>query len=223
MSVAAAPGAQADHGDASLGREPLEVGGEVVPADELEDHVVGAARGCLCAELVELALVVPCACGDLGSEGDPELHPCHSDAAGGTVHEQALAGLQLGLREERVVRGRVDLDEAARLGPRQVLRHREGVRGVDGDELGVPAAREQRHHALAVLRLAGALEPGNVDRGARRRRVAARALGQVGAVHTGAADLDQELALLRDGIGALLEVEGASGDDSCAHSVMLRR
>ena len=92
-----------------------------------------------------------------------------------------------------------------------------------GDELGVAAAREQSHHALAVLGLAGALEPWNVDRGAGRRRIAARALGQVGAVHAGAADLDQELALARDGIGALLDVEGALCDDSCAHSGMLRR
>ena len=77
------------------------------------------------------------------------------------------------------------------------------------DELGLPAAGEQRHHALAVLGLARALEPGNVDRGAGRRRIAAGALGQVGAVHAGGVDADQELALAGHRIRPLLDVEGA--------------
>ena len=167
-------------------------------------------------------LVVARRAGDLGAQGDPELHRRHTDAAGGTVHEQALAGLQLRLGEERVVRGCKDLDETACLGPRDVLWHRQRVRLVHGDELGVAAARKQRHHPLPVCRLACAFEPGDVDRRARRRRVAARALGEVGAVHAARLDPDQELALPRDGIWALLDVQGASCDDSRAHSVMLR-
>ncbi len=155
--------------------------------------------------------------------GDPELHRCHPHAAGRTVHEQTLAGLQLGLREERVVRGRIDLDEAARLGPGDVLGNRQRVRLVHGDELGVAAARQQRHHPLPAFRLACTFEPGDVDRRTGRRRVATRTLGQVGAVHASAVDADQNLALLRDGIGAFLDVQGASLDDSRAHSVMLRR
>ncbi len=91
------------------------------------------------------------------------------------------------------------------------------------DQLGLPAARQQRHHAGAVLGLAGALEPGNVHRGAGRRRIAAGALGQVGSVHPGAADADQELALSGHGVRPLLDVEGAFRDDSRAHSGMLWR
>ena len=56
-----------------------------------------------------------------------------------------------------------------------------------------------------------------------RRRIAAGALGEVGAVHARAADADQELALAGHGIGPLLDVEGAFHDDSRAHSGMLRR
>ena len=92
-----------------------------------------------------------------------------------------------------------------------------------GDELGVTAAGEERHHALPVWRLACALEPGDVDRGAGRRRIAARALRQVGAVHARAVDADQELAVSGHWIGPLLDVKGAFLDDSRAHSVMLRR
>ena len=121
------------------------------------------------------------------------------------------------------MRGRVDLDEAARLRPRDVLGHRERVGGVHRDQLGLPTAWEQRHHALAVLGLAGALEPWNVDRGAGRRRIAACALGQVGSVHPRAVDADQELALAGHGIRPLLGVECAFRDDSRPHSGMLRR
>jgi N-methylhydantoinase A/oxoprolinase/acetone carboxylase beta subunit len=87
----------------------------------------------------------------------------------------------------------------------------------------LPTAWEQRHHALAVLGLAGALEPWNVDRGAGRRRIAACALGQVGSVHSCAVDADQELALAGHGIRPLLGVECAFRDDSRPHSGMLRR
>ena len=161
--------------------------------------------------------------GHLRAECDAELHRRDAHAARCAVHEQALAGLQLRLGEERIVRGRIDLDEATRLRPGDVLGHRERVGGVHGDQLGVPAAREERHHALPVWRLAGALEPGDVDRSAGRRRIAARALRQVGTVHARAVDADQELAVSGHWIGPFLDVKGAFLDDSRAHSVMLRR
>ena len=71
--------------------------------------------------------------------------------------------------------------------------------------------------------LAGALEPGDVDRGAGRRRVAAGALRQVGAVHARAVDADQELAVAGHGIRPLLGAKRAFRDDSRTHSGMLRR
>ena len=140
--------------------------------------------------------------------GDAELHRRRADAAGRAVDEQPLARQQQRLREERVVRGRVRLHEPARLRPVDAVGHRQRVPRVDDDELGVAAAAEERHHPLAGADdLAGALEPGDVDRRARRRRVVAGALHQVGVVDPGRAHADQQLAVARHGIGPLLDLE----------------
>ena len=60
-----------------------------------------------------------------------------------------------------------------------------------------------------VSRLAGAFEPGDVGGRAGRRRVAPGALQQVGAVHAGSADADQDLARLRDRVRPLFDAERA--------------
>ena len=54
--------------------------------------------------------------GDVGAGRRAELHAGGAHAAGGAVDEQALAGAQAGLREERVVGGGEDLGHAAGLG-----------------------------------------------------------------------------------------------------------
>ena len=130
----------------------------------------------------------------------PSCTAAHADAARGAVHEQALAGSELRLGEERVVRGREHLDEAARLLPGHPVRDRQHVRLVRDRELRLAAARQERHHAPAVRGLAGAFEPRHVGRTG-RRRVAAGALSEVGAVDAGGADADQELAVLGTGSG----------------------
>jgi hypothetical protein len=129
--------------------------------------------------------------------------------------------LQLGLREERVVRGCEHLDEAARLGPAPAVGHVEHVSRVDRHQLGVAAAGKERHHAAAVLGLACALEPRHVGH-ARRRRIPAGTLAQIGTVHAGCADADEQLAVAGNRVGTLLGDEPAVVDGSHAHSVMLR-
>ena len=86
-------------------------------------------------------------------------------------------------------------------------------------QLGLAAAADDRHHAVALGEalgaraarhdLAGELEPGDVGRRARRRRVVARALVHVGAVEPGGVHPDEHLA------GAGLRV-GVLGDDDLA-------
>ena len=174
------------------------------------------------AERLQLFEMVAGGAGDVRAKGDAEQHRSDADTARRAVHEQPLARPQLRLREERVVRGRIDLDEAARLRPRDVLGHRQHVRLVHRDKLGVAAAGQERHHALALLGLAGALEPRDVDGRAGRRRIAPGPLHQVGAVHAGGADADQDLALAGNRIRALLDVQCAFPYDSRPHFGMLR-
>ena len=134
--------------------------------------------------------------GDARARHLAELDGGHADAAGGAVDEQALAGAQPGLGEERVVGGGEDLGHAARGLPVELLgdRHRGAL--VDDRELGLAAAGDDRHHAVAGLEaldagaalddLARQLEAGDVLRRAGRRRVAALELHDVGAVEPGA-------------------------------------
>ena len=163
--------------------------GERIAADELEDRRRtrrrrsvsapsaairrGARRGGRCPS--------PRAC------SDAELHRGEADAAGGAVHEQALARSQRRLREEGVVRGREDLDEAAGAGHSSRSGAAACARSVDDGELGVASAAAAGAPSPGCARrrrprLAGALEARDVGRSARRRRIPPGALEQVGAV-----------------------------------------
>ena len=145
--------------------------------------------------------------GDARARHLAELDRGHADAAGAAVDEQALAGAQPGLREEGVVRGGEDLGHGPRGLPVELLGHRHRGALVDDRELGLAAAGDDRHHAVAGLEalhagpalddLAGQLEAGDVLRGAGRRRVAALELVHVGAVEPGAADADEQVGVTR--------------------------
>jgi len=127
--------------------------------------------------------------GDRGAGGHAQLHRGNADPARGAVHEQPVAVLQVRLCEERVVCRCEHLDETARLRPVDALRHADHVRVVHGDELRLASAWEQGHHPLAGLDvLAGALQAWNVGGRARRRRVAAGTLQQIGAVDAGSSN-----------------------------------
>ena len=165
--------------------------------------------------------------GDLGAGRDTELHAGGADAAGRAVDEQALAGPQAGLREERVVRGGEHLRNGAGLDPAQALGHRHQLALVDDAQLGLPAAADHRHDAIAVgeslgagpagRHLAGELEARDVLRRARRRRVMPAELMDVGTVEAGRADADQHLARARLWIGVLGDDELAIADGGGTH------
>jgi hypothetical protein len=143
------------------------------------------------------------------------------------VDKQALAHLQRRLREDRVVRGREDLGDAARLGPVEAVGHGHRLALVHGGELGLAAAADDRHHAIARAEplgarparddLAGELEAGDIRRRARRRRVQAAPLHHVGAVDAGRLDADEDLARPGLGVGVVLDAELLVADRDGAH------
>jgi len=102
-----------------------------------------------------------------------------------------------------------DLRHAARGRPVEVRRHGHQCALIDHRELRLPAAADDPHHAVAELEalgdraafgdLACELEPGYVQRCARRRRIVTAALHDVGAVEPGRADPDEHLTGARLG------------------------
>jgi hypothetical protein len=140
-----------------------------------------------------------------GAARAAELDRGGPDAARGAVDEQALARAEAGLGEQRVVRGREHLGQAAGGGPVQALGHGHELALVDDAALGLPAAAHDRHHPVAGgeapgagperLDLAGELQAGDVGRRAGGRGVGAAALQHVRAVQPGAADPDEDLAV----------------------------
>ena len=143
------------------------------------------------------------------------------------MDEQPLADAQPGLGEQRVVGGAEDLGDAARRRPVELVgdRHRHAL--VHDRQLALPAAADDRHHAVADLEpphpvadrdhLAGELEPRDVRRRAGRRRIAARELMHVGAVEAGGVHADQQLAGLRRGIWVLFDGDLAVANRGGTH------
>ncbi len=127
-------------------------------ADELEQHVERPALGAV-LRVQDLVRAEPGdgsrnsrvahRRGDVGARGRRELHGRRADAAGRAADQHALAHPQARLAEERVVRGREDLREAA--GGRAL--HRVGDRHrlplVHDAELRLAAAADDRHDAVA--------------------------------------------------------------------------
>ena len=132
------------------------------------------------------------------------------------MHEQPPAGLQTpdhhDVRPHRARRlhQAAGLDEVGALGYRRDL-----TRG-HGDQLGVPAAREQgadlvadserRHTVTQSCNLTGTLQPEDVGR-AGWRLVEALPLEQVGSVHTGGLDADEHFARAGFGVGPLHDLQ----------------
>ena len=143
------------------------------------------------------------------------------------MDEQPLARPQAGLSEDRVVGGREDLGDASRGGPVERVRDGHELALVDEAQLGLRAAADDRHHAIALAEalrtraergdLPGQLEPGDVRRRTRRRRVGALALEHVGAVQPGSPHAHEHLARPGHGVRALLDGDLAVGDHGCPH------
>ncbi len=227
--------ADADDADAPAHGERVEVLGEVLGADELEDDVVLALLGealrgdrvrAVGGDLLAGVLVADGG-GDAGAGHHAELDGGEPDAAGGAVDEQALADGQTGLGEERVVGGGERLGDAAGRGPVELLgdRHRRAL--VDDRELGLSAAGHDRHHAIARFEAAGAaaaghdlareLEARDVGGCVRRRGIVAGELHHVGAVEAGGADADEQLPVLGLGIRVLGDLYPAVANGGGTH------
>ena len=111
--------------------------------------------------------------------------------------------------------------------PVQAVGHGHGLALVDGRELGLPAAADDRHDPVADREalgarpeggdLAGQLEPRDVRVRALGRGVHALALQQVGAVEAGGPDADQDLARAGLGIGVVLDDDLSVADGGGAH------
>ena len=156
-------GAHADHDQAPVGGERLQIALEVGRADELEDHVERPRIG----EILGIHDIGPegrDAVAHLrapdggrhgGTRGSAELDRRGTDATGPAVDEQALARLQAGLGEQGVVRRREHLGKPPGLGPVQAAgdRHRHAL--VDDRQLGLAAAADDRAHPVAVLESLG--------------------------------------------------------------------
>ena len=165
--------------------------------------------------------------GDVRARRPAELHRGGPDAARRAVDEEALAGTQSALDEDRVVGGREDLGQPAGLRPVQALGDRHELALVDDRELRLAAAADDRHDAFAfaearraraaALDLTGELEARDVRRRAGRRGIGALALEHVGAVEPGGADADENLAGARLGVGMLLDDHLAVADGGGAH------
>ena len=138
-----------------------------------------------------------------GAERLGELDRRRADAARAAMDQHALAGLELAALEEVVPDGEVVLRQRRGVQHVEALRRRQALRRRHGAVLGVGAARRQRAHRIADLPArdavaerrdrAGGLEARQVRR-ARRRRIGAGALREIGPVHAGRRDLDQDLA-----------------------------
>ena len=218
-----------DHDQPPTDCEPVEIGGEIVAAHQLEDHVVLALDARARSERLEALGAVPRGGGDPRACGQAELDPGDAHPAGCPVHQQAFAVGERRVREERVVRGCEHLHEAARLHVVERVGNVERVAFVHRHELGLPASSEQPHRPVTDREAeharpdrgygARALEPGDVGRSARRRRVAAGALRQIGAVDAGAGDANQQLAVTGDRVGTLLDHQPFVRDDHRQHAV----
>ncbi len=161
--------------------------------------------------------------GDARSGRPAQLDCRGAHPAGAPVHEQALAGTQAGLGEDRVVGGGEHLGQAAGLGPAEPFGHRHRRPLVHDRQLRLATASHDCHHAVALgeARRVGAerghlarqLEARDVWRRAGRGRVGAAPLQHVGPVETGAAHPHEQLAGPGLRVRALLDHKVAVTDD----------
>ena len=131
------------------------------------------------------------------------------------------------LREERVVGGHEDFSETSGRWPIELLRHRHRVPLVDGRQLGLAAAPDDRHHPVTLGEaqrarpqrghLAGELHAGDVLGPAGRRRVAAPHLMQVTTVHAGGPDPHEQLTHTGRGVRVLFDMQLAVDDRGRPH------
>ena len=211
-------------------------------ADQFERHVVGAVLRHLVGqdhhvgtEGTHPLVMVGVAHGrhHPGAGHRGQLHRRRPDATGRSGDEDGVALAQVGLGEQGVLGGRERLGEPA--GGHQVdrLGHREQHRLGHDHLFGLSAAAADGHHPGADrepggaltqgLHRAGELEPGDVRRGARRGRIEALPLEQVGPVDAGGGHRHHHLTGSGNGVGVLQPVEFLVDDGDRAHASGYRR
>ena len=172
VQIALGAGADADHGDPPADRERVDVLGEVRRADELEDHVeramLGEALGgdqrprraprpALAQSLVAHRR------GDARAARPAELDGRGADAAGAPWTSRRSPGRSPACVKSAswAVVKTSGSPPASR--PVELLGHGHQIALVDDRELGLPAAADDAHHAVAALKRVGArAEPGDL-------------------------------------------------------------
>jgi DNA polymerase-4 len=124
-----------------------------------------------------------------------ELDRGGAQPAPGGVDHHPLPRLEVAPQGKRIVGGEERLGNRRGLGDRQLGRDRQGLVLVHHHELRLGPSPDQAHDAVAEVpagyarpqpvHLAGILQPGNVGGPARRRRIAAPALENVGPIEAG--------------------------------------
>jgi hypothetical protein len=165
--------------------------------------------------------------GDVRAGRAAELDRGRADTTRSAVDEQALAGLQARLREDRVVGGGEHLGHAPGLRPVEVLGDGHQLALLHDRQLRLAPTADDRHHAVALAEalrtraergdLAGQLEPRDVRRRTWRRGVAALALEHVRAVEPRRAYAHEHLAGAGLGVRALLDGHVSVGDHGSPH------
>ena len=187
--------------------------------------VIECRRGAKVSRRLAL-LLAPRRRQDPRAERARQLDRGRADAAGAAVDEDRLARLQLAALEHVGPDGEERLGDARRLDRREALRDRQALLVRNGGACRVAAAREERADRIADRPAAhvraergddaGDFETGNVGR-ARRRRILAEALQQIGAIDARGRDVDQDLAGGGNRIGTLVSFR-TSGGPGCVIS-----
>ncbi|MNI36886.1 hypothetical protein D3C73_909530 [compost metagenome] len=133
------------------------------------------------------------------------------------MDQQGLARLQAAALEDVGEDGEGGLGQGGGLDEVEAVGNRQGVAGVDQGVFRVAAAAQQGADPVADgpaadafadrLDLAGDLQPQHV-RSARRRRITALALDDIGTIHPGGAHADADLAGAGRGQGAQRRAQG---------------
>ena len=160
------PSRVADRDELAERPQPADRALEELAADRVDDHVDAQVVGEVVVDIrlvgaeVEAGreLLLRAGCGDdPRPERARDLDRRGADAARRGVHEHHRAVPQPHLPGQRHVGGEEGQEEGGALGEARVVGQRHERAAVDGGDLGVAAARDERHHARPVLQLAGDL------------------------------------------------------------------
>ena len=232
------PGAadKGDIDDASLRRGNIDVFLDKIATGDIENHVDAVLQpqllqyrfeilgfvvdGAPCPHIFQGAAFLVAAGGgvDAGAQGVADGDSQGADAAGATVYQHLLPGLQPAALEQVVPHGQQRLRQGGRFLHAEIRRDGQALAGGRDRVVGVTAAVGQGADPVAGLPATDCGShsehfPGHLQAhdggGVLRRRIQALALQQVGPVEPRCADLDQQLIGGRCGHRALRYADAA--------------